>query len=72
MLLSIPQSTLHNVCMFSEQLIDIQENVDALPDEIVTEVKEITGTDIAKVDKVQSDIQEVLEHISMQGEKMVK
>ena len=50
--LLIPYCTL---CVISEQLIDIQENVEVLPGETVTEVSDIPETDIAK--EVQGEIE---------------
>ena len=47
---SNPHCTL---CIISEQLIDIQGNVEALPGETVTEVTEIPETDIAKEEQVE-------------------
>ena len=47
--------------VLSEQLIGIQENVEALPGETVTEVTDITETYVAKEQKVETDAQEPLE-----------
>ena len=47
--------------MFSEQLIGILDNVDALPGETVIEVTDITETDIAKEQKVETAAQESIE-----------
>ena len=48
------------MCVLSEQLIGIQENIEALPGETVTEVTEITQPDIAKEQKVETDAQEFI------------
>ena len=48
-------------CVLSEQLIGIQENVEALPEETVKEVSEITETDIAKEQRVETETQESTE-----------
>ena len=53
--------------MFSEQLIDIQENVDALSGESVTEVTESTELDVAKEEKVESKTQESIEPPTIPG-----
>ena len=53
--LLIPHCTL---CVVSEQLIDIQENVEALPGETVTEVSEIPETDIAKEEQVEIETED--------------
>ena len=49
------------VCVLSEQLIGIQENVEALPEETVKEVSEVTETDIAKEQRVETETQESTE-----------
>ena len=53
--LLIPHCTL---CVVSEQLIDIQGNVEALPGETVTEVTEIPETDIAKEEQVEIETED--------------
>ena len=53
--------------MFSEQLIDIQENIEALPGETVTEVSKITETNIAKEQKVLTEAQESVEPSKVPG-----
>ena len=45
------------MCVLSQQLTGIQENVDALPSETVTEVIEITETDIANEQQIGTEIQ---------------
>ena len=49
----------HYMCVFfSEQLLEIQENVEAIPEESVTEVTEIPETDIAKEEQVEIEIED--------------
>ena len=56
-----PKTISHTVCVLSEQLIGIQENVEVLPKETVIEVTESTETVIAKEQKVETEIQETTE-----------
>ena len=53
--------------MFSEQLIDIQKNVEALPGETTPEVTESTETDIAKEQKVETEIEGSIELPTVPG-----
>ena len=57
----------HCILCLSEQLIDIQENTEGLPGDIVTEVTEITETDIAKEQKVETEIQKSTEPFTVPG-----
>ena len=53
--LPIPYCTL---CVISEQLIDIQENVEALPGETVKKASDIPETDIAKEEQVEIEMED--------------
>ena len=53
--------------MFSEQLIDTQGNVKAIPEEIVAEITEITKTDTAKEQKVETKTHESIEPVTAPG-----
>ena len=48
---------MYDIC-FSEQLIEIQEIVEALPGETVTEVTEIRETDITKEEEVEIETED--------------
>ena len=57
----------HCTLCLSEQLIDIQEHIKGLASDIVTEVTEITETDIAKEQKVETEIQKSTESLTVPG-----
>ena len=61
------KETFHTMSVLSERLIGIQENAEALPGETVTEVTDITETDIAKEQKVENEAQESIEPITVPG-----
>ena len=62
-----PEVSLCSLCTLSELMTDIQENVEAFPGESVTEINEITGLDIAKEGKVESETQESIESPTVPG-----
>ena len=60
-----PSNIAHYV--FSEQLIDTQGNVKAIPKEIVAEITEMTKTDTAKEQKVETETHESIEPVTAPG-----